>query len=137
VEKSFGDRVASVARTGSFSLLANSSARTGVLCRFCGFDEPLAAEACQVEAVAMITFAARGRSYPRVDGFCSNAWYRGNQSVMDDIRVQDLSADEIRAALDNVDPDMQLAVAEFLQQIGGLVNARLAIAMLAHLEDAA
>ncbi|HEX4131860.1 MAG TPA: hypothetical protein VHZ24_17640 [Pirellulales bacterium] len=57
--------------------------------------------------------------------------------MMDDIRVQDLSADEIRAALDNVDPDMQLAVAEFLQQIGGLVNARLAIAMLAHLEDAA
>ncbi|MBS0210795.1 MAG: hypothetical protein JSS27_17780 [Planctomycetes bacterium] len=53
------------------------------------------------------------------------------------IRIQDLSADEIRAALDEVGDDKRLAVEIFLERIGGLENARLAIQMLSQLERAA
>ncbi len=53
------------------------------------------------------------------------------------IRIQDLSAAEIRAALDEVDADKRIAVEIFLERIGGLENARLAIEMLSQLENAA
>jgi hypothetical protein len=58
-------------------------------------------------------------------------------TMSDIIRIQDLSAAEIRAALDEVDEEKRRAVTVFLAQIGGLENARLAIQMLEQLESAA
>jgi hypothetical protein len=57
------------------------------------------------------------------------------------IRVQDLTPAEIEAAIDAADFDLGvdeiLAVREFVDDIGGIANARLAIEMLTKLEDAA
>jgi len=56
-------------------------------------------------------------------------------------RIQDLSAEEIESAIASTDVDLGvddlLAVQDFIEQIGGLSNARLAIEMLSKLEDAA
>lgn len=56
-------------------------------------------------------------------------------------RIQDLTAAEIEEAIDAADVDLgvdeMLAVEEFVDRIGGLANARLAIEMLGKLEDAA
>jgi hypothetical protein len=57
--------------------------------------------------------------------------------MSDIIRIQDLSAAEIRAALVEVDDEMRFAVAVFIEEIGGLENALLAIQMLDRLENAA
>jgi len=56
-------------------------------------------------------------------------------------RIQDLTAAEIEAAINAADVELgvdeMLAVQDFVEQIGGLANARLAIEMLSKLEDAA
>ena len=56
-------------------------------------------------------------------------------------RIQDLTAAEIEAAINAADVELgvdeMLAVEDFVHQIGGLANARLAIEMLSKLEDAA
>lgn len=56
-------------------------------------------------------------------------------------RIQDLTAEEIEAAIASTDVDLGvddlLAVQDFIEQIGGIANARLAIEMLSKLEDAA
>ena len=56
-------------------------------------------------------------------------------------RIQDLTAAEIEAVIDAVDVDLGvddlMAVEEFVDRIGGIANARLAIEMLTKLEDAA
>jgi hypothetical protein len=56
-------------------------------------------------------------------------------------RIQDLSAEEIESAIASTDVDLGvddlLAVQDFIEQIGGIGNARLAIEMLSKLEDAA
>jgi hypothetical protein len=56
-------------------------------------------------------------------------------------RIQDLTAAEIEAAINAADVELgvdeMLAVQDFVDQIGGLANARLAIEMLSKLEDAA
>ena len=53
------------------------------------------------------------------------------------IRIEDLSAAEIRFALEEVDVEKREAVEEFLYRIGGMENARLAIQMLDRIERAA
>ncbi|HEY4312461.1 MAG TPA: hypothetical protein VGN12_23640 [Pirellulales bacterium] len=57
------------------------------------------------------------------------------------MRIQDLTPAEIEAAIDAADVELGieeiLAVREFVDQIGGVANARLAIEMLSKLEDAA
>jgi hypothetical protein len=53
------------------------------------------------------------------------------------IRIQDLTADEIRIALEETGADRRQAVAQFVFEIGGLENARIAIQMLEYLEGAA
>jgi len=57
------------------------------------------------------------------------------------LRIQDLTPAEIEAAIDAADVELGvdelLAVQEFVDQIGGVANARLAIEMLSKLEDAA
>jgi hypothetical protein len=57
------------------------------------------------------------------------------------LRVQDLTPAEIEAAINSADFDLgvdeMLAVREFVEDIGGIANARLAIEMLTKLEDAA
>jgi hypothetical protein len=53
------------------------------------------------------------------------------------IRIQDLSSYEIRQALEEAGSERRLVVQEFVEQIGGLENARLAIQMLMRLERAA
>ena len=58
-------------------------------------------------------------------------------SDSDTIRIQDLTPDEIRLALEEAGYERRLAVEEFVERIGGLENARLAIQMLSQLEDAA
>ena len=58
-------------------------------------------------------------------------------SDSDTIRIQDLTPDEIRLALEEAGRDRRLAVEEFVERIGGLENARLAIQMLSQLENAA
>lgn len=55
--------------------------------------------------------------------------------MSDIIRIADLSADEIRAALVDFDHDKRQAVDLFIEQIGGLENALLAIEMLSYLEE--
>ena len=57
--------------------------------------------------------------------------------MSDIIRIADLSASEIRAALNEVDQDKREAVEIFIEEIGGLENAHLAIQMLSYLEEAA
>ena len=57
--------------------------------------------------------------------------------MSDTIRIQDLTAAEIRAALAETDQQKRAAVEQFLHQIGGLENAKLAIQMLSRLERAA
>ncbi len=56
-------------------------------------------------------------------------------------RIQDLTAAEIEAAINAADVELGVeeifAVREFVDQIGGVANARLAIEMLSKLEDAA
>lgn len=58
-----------------------------------------------------------------------------------DVRIQDLSADEIEAVLSAVGEDIRandlLAIQQFVQRIGGMANARLAIETLREIEDAA
>ena len=57
------------------------------------------------------------------------------------LRIQDLTAAEIEAAIDAANVELGIdeimAVQDFVDQIGGLANARLAIEMLSKLEDAA
>ncbi|HEX4148639.1 MAG TPA: hypothetical protein VHY20_06615 [Pirellulales bacterium] len=53
------------------------------------------------------------------------------------IRIQDLTADEIRLALEEAGADRRQAVEQFVYEIGGLENARIAIQMLCYLEGAA
>lgn len=53
------------------------------------------------------------------------------------IRIQDLTASEIRLALEEFAPYYRQAVADFVDEIGGLENARLAIELLCQLEEAA
>ena len=56
-------------------------------------------------------------------------------------RIEEMTSQEIEAALDAVDADLDLdrllAVAQFVDRIGGIANARLAVEMLGELEDAA
>ena len=58
-------------------------------------------------------------------------------SDSDTIRIQDLTAEEIRLALEEAGHERRLAVQDFVERIGGLENARLAIQMLSLLENAA
>lgn len=53
------------------------------------------------------------------------------------IRIQDLTVGEIRIALEEGCFERRHAVEQFLDEIGGLENALLAIEMLYDLEDAA
>jgi len=57
------------------------------------------------------------------------------------IRVQDLPADEIAALLaqrgSEVSPQQAIALQEFIQEIGGVENARSAVEMLKQLRNAA
>ena len=59
----------------------------------------------------------------------------------DEIRIQDLAADEIRELLleegSEVDEEQAAAIKQFLEDIGGLENALAAVAMLDGLEKAA
>ena len=57
--------------------------------------------------------------------------------MSDTIRIQDLTADEIRIALEEAGYERRCAVEEFIERIGGLENARLAIQMLSRIERAA
>jgi len=63
------------------------------------------------------------------------------QGMDDEIRIQDLAADEIRDLLleegSELDEQQAAAVKKFLQDIGGMENALAAIAMLNRLEEAA
>lgn len=56
-------------------------------------------------------------------------------------RIDEMTSQEIEAALDAVDADLDLdrllAVAQFVERIGGIANARMAVEMLGELEDAA
>ena len=53
------------------------------------------------------------------------------------IRIQDLSVNEIRIALEESGFERRHAVEHFIDEIGGLENALLAIQMLYFLEEAA
>ena len=69
-------------------------------------------------------------------------WSQGRTQNMERfLRIQDLTPAEIEAAIDAADVELGvdelLAVQEFVDQIGGVANARLAIEMLSKLEDAA
>lgn len=59
----------------------------------------------------------------------------------EEIRIQDLAADEIRELLleegNDLDEQQAAAVKRFIQEIGGMENALAAIAMLNRLEEAA
>jgi hypothetical protein len=59
----------------------------------------------------------------------------------DRLRLQDLSAEAIAAVLSSTDcdttPEQLLAIEQFVERIGGIANARLAIEMLSQLERAA
>lgn len=61
--------------------------------------------------------------------------------MSDPLRVQDLSAKALAAALNSADsdttPEQLLAIEQFVDRIGGIANARLAIEMLSQLERAA
>ena len=57
------------------------------------------------------------------------------------IRIQDLPAEEIAALLarkdKDVTPQQAIALQDFIEDIGGLENARAAVEMLSQLRDAA
>jgi hypothetical protein len=59
----------------------------------------------------------------------------------DEVRIQDLAADEIRDLLleegSALDEQQAAALKEFIAEIGGLENALAAVAMLRDLEEAA
>jgi hypothetical protein len=59
----------------------------------------------------------------------------------DEIRIQDLAADEIRELLleedSELDEQQAAALKQFIQDIGGIENALAALDMLDHLERAA
>ncbi len=59
----------------------------------------------------------------------------------DEIRIQDLTADEIRDLLleegSELDEEQAAALKQFIADIGGLENALAAVAMLGDLEEAA
>jgi hypothetical protein len=59
----------------------------------------------------------------------------------DEVRIQDLAADEIRDLLleegSDLDEQQAAALKEFIAEIGGLENALAAVAMLSDLEEAA
>jgi hypothetical protein len=57
--------------------------------------------------------------------------------MSDIIRIQDLTAEEIRLALEEAGVERRRAVEQFVESIGGLENARLAIEMLSQIERAA
>ena len=63
------------------------------------------------------------------------------QGMDDEIRIQDLAADEIRDLLleegSELDEQQAAAVKQFIQEIGGMENALAVIAMLNGLEEAA
>ena len=57
------------------------------------------------------------------------------------LRVHELSAEALAAALTSLDsdttPEQLLAIEQFVERIGGIENARLAIEMLSQIERAA
>ena len=53
------------------------------------------------------------------------------------IRIEDLTPEEIQLALEEAGRERRQAVQDFVDRIGGLENARLAIRMLERLERAA
>jgi hypothetical protein len=57
------------------------------------------------------------------------------------LRLQDLSAGALATALNSADsdttPEQLLAIEQFVNRIGGIENARLAIEMLSQIERAA
>lgn len=59
----------------------------------------------------------------------------------DEIRIQDLAADEIRELLldegSQLDEQQAAALKQFIEDIGGMENALAAVAMLGELEEAA
>ena len=59
----------------------------------------------------------------------------------DEIRIQDLAADEIRELLleegSALNEQQAAALKQFIEDIGGMANALAAIAMLGELEEAA
>jgi hypothetical protein len=57
--------------------------------------------------------------------------------MSDTIRIQDLSAEEISQALEEAGNERRMAVEQFVERIGGLENAKLAIQMLMQIERAA
>jgi hypothetical protein len=61
--------------------------------------------------------------------------------MSDEVRIQDLAADEIRELLAqegcDLDDGRAAALQEFIQDIGGLENALAAVKLLAELEEAA
>ena len=61
--------------------------------------------------------------------------------MYDEIRIQDLAADEIRELLleegSEVDEQQAAALKEFIAEIGGLENVRAVFEMLDRLEEAA
>lgn len=60
---------------------------------------------------------------------------------MDPIRIEDLSAAQIKAVLaaegDDLSDEQALAIQEFILRAGGIANARLAVEMLSEIERAA
>lgn len=69
---------------------------------------------------------------------CDHAALFQKVSIMSDtIPIQDLAAAEIRLALEEAGQQRLEAVEEFIDRIGGLENARLAIQMLSRIERAA
>jgi hypothetical protein len=56
--------------------------------------------------------------------------------MSDTIRIQDLTAGEIRIAMEEAGEEYRHAIEQFVDEIGGLQNARLAIQMLCYLEAA-
>lgn len=61
--------------------------------------------------------------------------------MSEEIRIQDLAADEIRDLLleegSEVDEQQAAALKQFIEEIGGLENALSAVALLGQLEEAA
>lgn len=59
----------------------------------------------------------------------------------DEYRIEDLAADEIAELLAeegaDLDDDQALALKQFIEQIGGIENALLAVEMLGQIEKAA
>lgn len=57
------------------------------------------------------------------------------------LRIEDLPVEQLRAILTSdgrqLDEEQVRAIRRFIRRVGGLENARLAVAMLSQLEDAA